>query len=90
MASLLSNSSPTAPITIADLEDDANYLTIPTYTLQLQVDTINVLEGRLPISSFSSERQQQILDYYRFSADFQNRRSPQKAAKRTVDTLDLI
>jgi len=84
------NFSPNAPITIADLIDDANYLEIPTDTLQLQADTVNVLEGRLPISNFSQERQQQIMNYYRFSADFQNPRSPQKPAKMMRDTLDLI
>lgn len=78
------------PITIADLDDDATYLVIPNDTLQLQADTINVVEGRLPISDFSPERQEQIMNYYRFSADFQNRRSPQKPAKRTPDTLELI
>lgn len=78
------------PITVADLNDDVSYLIIPPDTLQLQADTINVLEGRLPISNFSLERQEQIKNYYRFSADFQNRRSPQKPAKRTTDTLDLI
>jgi len=75
---------------VADLNDDVSYLIIPPDTLQLQADTINVLEGRLPISNFSLERQEQIKNYYRFSADFQNRRSPQKPAKRTTDTLDLI
>ena len=78
------------PITVADLNDDAAYLPIPQDTLQLQADTINVMESRLPLSSFSPERQEQILNYYRFSANFQNRRSPQKPAKRTPDTLDLI
>lgn len=90
MANLLQDSNLSAPITVADLVDDANYLIIPADTLQLQADTINVLEGRLPITSFSEARQVQIMNYYRFSADFQNRRSPQKPAKRTVDTLDLI
>ena len=82
--------APKTPITTADLKDDANYLIIPQDTLQLQADTINMIEGRLPPSSFTPERQQQILNYYRFSADFQNKNSPQKPAKRTNDTLDLI
>jgi len=79
-----------APITVDDLKDDANYLPIPDDILQLQADVVNVIESRVPLSTFSPERQQQITDYYRFSADFQNRRSPQKPAKRTTDTLDLI
>jgi hypothetical protein len=90
MEGQIQDSNPLAPISIADLNDDATYLVIPTDTLQLQADTVNVIENRVPISSFSPERQQQIMDFYRFSADFQNRRSPQKPAKRTVDTLDLI
>lgn len=78
------------PITVADLVDDANYLIIPHDTLQLQADTLNVVEGIVSINTFPPERQQQIENYYRFSANFQNRRSPQKPAKRTPDTLDLI
>ncbi len=90
MANLLENSSQLPPITIDDLKDDSNYLIVPDTTLQLQADTINVLENRVALFSFSPERQQQILDYYRFSADYQNRRGPQKPAKRTFNTLDLI
>ena len=89
MANLQSNSNQT-PITVADLGDGAAYLPIPSDTLQLQVDTLNVLENRVPLSSFSSERQEQIMNYYRFSADFQNRKSPQKPAQMTSDTLELI
>ena len=90
MANQLFSSDPLPPLTIADLNDDASYLPIPEATLQLQVDTLNVIEGRLPLSSFPPERQEDIKNYYRFSADFQNRRSPQKAAQMTPDTLDLI
>lgn len=90
MESFQQSSDPKALITVDDLIDYANYLVIPEYTLQLQVDTLNVLEGRLDISSFSQERQQQIKDYYRFSADFQNKYSPQKPANRIRETLDLI
>jgi hypothetical protein len=77
-------------ITVDDLKDDASFLVIPLDTLQLQADTLNVLEGRLDISSFSQERQQQIMNYYRFSAEFQNKNSPQKPANRIRETLDLI
>jgi hypothetical protein len=90
MANPQENSDLFPPITIDDLKDDSNYLIVPDTTLQLQADTINVLENRVSLSTFSSERQQQILDYYRYSADYQNRRGPQKPAKRTIDTLDLI
>ena len=90
MGNLQSDTNQKPLLTIADLYDDANYLVIPTDILQLQVDTLNVLQGNLSISTFPTEYQQKIMDYYRFSADFQNRRSPQKPAKRTTDTLDLI
>lgn len=78
------------PLTIADLLDDSYILPPNDYTLQLQVDTLNVVEGRLPLSTFSKERQEQIQNYYRFSADNFNQRSPNKVAKRTLDTLDII
>lgn len=79
----------TAPYTIADLQDDSSYLPIPLDTLQLQVDCLNVEEGRLSISSFSPERQQQIRDYYRFSATRMNSNSA-KVAQRTRDTFDIV
>jgi len=69
--------------------DDVNYLIIPEATLQLQVDTLNVLEGRVDMSTFSPERQQEISNYYRFSATCQNSDSS-KVAKRTHDTLDIV
>ena len=90
MATPILISNPLAPITIDDLKDDSSYFEIPDYTLQLQADTINVLENRLPITSFDPERQKQIMDFYRFSASFQNKMAPQKPAKRSLDTLDLI
>lgn len=90
MENFQQSSDPKALITVDDLRDDANYLVIPEDTLQLQADTLNVLEGRLDISSFSQERQQQITNYYRFSAEFQNKYSPQKPANRIRETLDLI
>ena len=90
MENFQQSSDPKALITIDDLRDHAEYLPIPEYTLQLQADTLNVLENKLDISSFSPERQQQIKDYYRFSAECQNKNSPQKPANRTRETMDLI
>lgn len=83
------NSTPKPPLTITDLDDDTNYLPIPQDVLQLQVDTLNVLEGRVALSTFSQEYQQKMMDYYRFSANRQNTCSP-KVAKMTWNTLDLI
>ncbi len=69
--------------------DDVTYLIIPEDTLQLQVDTLNVLERRVDVSTFTPERQEQIKNYYRFSAFRQNSDSS-KIAKRTTDTLDIV
>ena len=77
-------------MTVADLDDDAVYLPIPPDKLQLQADTLNVIEGRISLASFPPEYQKKITDYYRFSADLQNRRSPQKPARRIRETMDLI
>lgn len=90
MANPIPDSSPNVLITVDDLKDDANYLPIPPDTLQLQADTLNVIQGNVSINNFPPEYQQKILNYYRFSADFQNRRSPQKPAQMTPDTLELI
>ena len=89
MDSLPPNLDPKRPYTIADLVDDENYLIIPQETLQLQVDTLNVLEKRVPIDTFSPERQIEIKHYYRFSATRSNSNHP-IIAKRTRDTLDII
>lgn len=89
MESLPPDLDPKRPYTIADLIDDVNYLVIPEETLQLQVDTLNVLEQRVDITTFSPERQEAIRNYYRFSAFRQNSDSP-KIAKRTLDTLDAV
>lgn len=88
MADLLTNSS-NQPLTKSDLDDDLNYLPIDADTLQLQVDTLNVLEGRVSQDSFSEEYQRKILDYYRFSATKMNT-STSKPAPRTTTTLDLL
>ena len=74
---------------IADLVDDQNYLVIPQETLQLQVDTLNVLERRLALDTFSPERQIEIKNYYRFSATRANSNQP-TIAQRTRDTLDIV
>lgn len=77
------------PLTIKDLMDDQNYLPIPEDTLQLQVDTLNVYEGRVSIDSFPPERQQQIRAYYQFSATRYNSDTG-KVAARVMETLDIL
>jgi hypothetical protein len=76
------------PLTKEDLADYTP-LAIPEDELQLQVDCINVLEKRVPIESFSSDYQQKIKDYYRFSG---TKMYSDKSIffKRTLDTLDLV
>ena len=80
---------PRRPYTIADLLDDVTYLPIPKDTLQLQVDCLNVLENRVQIETFDPEYQQQILNYYRFSATCSNS-DEFRIAKRTMDTFEII
>jgi hypothetical protein len=61
----------------------------PTDILQLQTDVINVLEGRVEISSFPANYQKKIKDYYRYSASVHLSKYP-IIAKRTSDTMDLV
>lgn len=61
----------------------------PEDIFQLQIDVINVLEGKVELSSFSEEYQKKIKDYYRFSGTVHLSKYP-VIAKRTNDTLDLI
>ena len=77
------------PLTIEDLNDDLNILPISESTLQLQVDTLNVLEKRVPLNSFTPDRQRKIKNYYRFSATRMNSNA-EVIAKRTNDTLDIV
>lgn len=89
MANPIIDLSQKPPLTIDDLKDDTNVLPIAEYTYQLQTDTVNVVENRVPLSSFSLERQQQIMAYYQYSAHFTNSNIP-NIAKRTPDTLDIV
>lgn len=57
--------------------------------LQLAQDMMNVYEGRVPIGSFSSEYQEKIRNFYRFSA-CRPMSNDGTIAKRTPDTLDLV
>ena len=81
--------SPPPPLTKDDLEDCTNVFPVPPDILQLQVDTLNVLQALVPITNFSPEYQERIKDYYKYSADYQLSNMP-KIAKRTFDTLDII
>ena len=75
-------------ITSEDLDDPYPFPTPPDI-LQLEADTINVLEARVSITTFALEYQQRIKDFYRFSATRQNSKS-HNIAQMTSDTLDII
>jgi hypothetical protein len=83
------------PITEADFEKrskvptNTNPHSPPADIFQLQIDIINVLEGRVELSSFDVTYQQRIKDYYRFSGTAHLSKYP-VIAKRTSDTLDLV
>lgn len=64
-------------------------LITPPDTQKLQLDMINVVEGRVPIETFEPEYQKKIKDYYRFSATRATTQYP-VCAKRTRDTLDIV
>lgn len=89
MANPLVNLSRKKPLTKEDLDDGLNFLPIPDDILQLQVDTLNVMEGRVDLSSFSPEYQQKIKDYYRFSAHKTNT-SNYRVASRTFHTMEIV
>ena len=77
------------PLTKADLMDDQNVLPIPDDILQLQVDTLNVYQGLVPMESFDAEYQTRIMNYYRFSATRMNTNNS-KPAPMTITTMDLL
>ena len=68
---------------------DTNPYHPPEDIAQLQVDVLNVFEGRVDISIFPASYQARIKDYYRFSSTWNLSKYP-KIAKRTRDTLDLV
>jgi len=61
----------------------------PPDVLQLKADIINVIEGRVPIESFTPEYQKKIKSYYRF---YGQRSSPKQPfyPKMIRQTLDII
>ena len=61
----------------------------PDDILQLQADVINVLEGRVDITTFPIAYQKRIKSYYQFSATPYTTNS-NVVAKRTRSTLDVI
>jgi hypothetical protein len=77
-------------LTPSDLNyNPGNPLPISEDTLQLQADTLNVIEGRVDLTAFSPERQEQIKSYYRFSAMRQSSKE-QNCAKIIRSTLEAV
>ena len=68
---------------------DTNPHCPPPDIWQLQTDVINVLEGRVDITTFEPAYQEKIKHYYRFSGTAHLSKYP-VVAKRTTDTLDLV
>lgn len=77
------------PLTKDELDYNPYPLPIPEDTLQLEVDTINVLEGRVDINTFPPAYQEKIREFWRFSATRLTSKS-KGIARMTPDTLDLI
>ena len=80
---------PLPPLTKEDLMDDSLPFAVDPVLLQLQVDTLNVLENRVDINTFDPEYQQTMLHYYQFSAT-RNTTKTSKVAPRSTDTLEIL
>ena len=76
-------------LTKDDVSDMGCVFRIPEDTWQLQIDTLNVMEGRVPLSNFDPEYQEIIRNYYRFSAT-RGCSDSVHPANVTKDTLDII
>ncbi len=68
---------------------DPTPLKDPEDVHQLKLDTINVLENRVDISTFPLDYQEKIKNFYRYSATAYTTKNS-VCAKRTTDTLDII
>jgi len=65
---------------------------VPTEPLdqwQLEIDILNVYEGRVDIKSFPADYQKKIKDYYRFYGTRGSSKN-QTFAKLTKDTMDNV
>jgi hypothetical protein len=54
------------PLTPEDVSYPNYPIRTPEDILQLQADTANVVEGRVPLDSFDEDYQKRIKNYYRF------------------------
>jgi hypothetical protein len=64
-------------------------LGVPEDVKQLREDSVNVLEGRVDISTFDPAYQIKIRNYYRYSAVRYGSQYG-KVAKRTRSTLEIV
>ena len=75
---------------IEELPDDPCIpLEVPPDEKQVRVDAVNVLEGRVDISTFNPEYQEKIRNYYRFYGT-QYSSEIGVNARKTKDTLDIV
>jgi len=77
------------PLTPKDIDYSPFAFEIPADILQLQADTLNVFEGRVPIENFSLDYQEKMKNYYRFAAHFQTNKS-HNVVQRIAETLEII
>lgn len=81
---------PPPPLTTADLGFNPEEVPIePPEELQLACDAINVVEGRVPLSSFPPDYQNKIKTFYQFSATRYTTDQP-IIARRIRETLDIV
>ena len=69
---------------------NADPLIIPADVIKLQNDTINVVEGRVPIHSFPPDYQEKIKAYYRFTPFLHQTSKQHNAVTLSNDTLDAV
>ena len=74
---------------VGNIPTNTNPHSPPDDILQLQADVINVLEGRVNITTFPVAYQKRIKSYYQFSATPYTTNS-NVFAKRTRNTLDIV
>ena len=77
------------PVMGDELSSFPSYTEVPPDILQLEADTINVLQGIVALSTFTPYYQNKIKSFYRFSADRFRSYQNINIAK-TYNTQDII
>jgi hypothetical protein len=80
-----------APYTLSDLtpQNPSYNPNDPPDVVQLQLDTLNVLEGKVDINTFSPDYRKRIQDYYRFYGVRYTSKYP-FYPKMIRETLDIV